>query len=166
MVAWRRTGWLAGAAACAALSVACNAGAPPMRACTEIGSPAGLSVTVERDAVVEAMQLILRVCQADCVERRVDLQPGSITVGETCTSDDPDGSCSASASPDGTMDGFVDVPTLTAGQVRVSGELRTPSGTTELDEVTVAAAATYPNGRDCPAGGPQAALRVTSNGLR
>jgi hypothetical protein len=153
-------------AACAALSVACSATGSPARACTEIGSPAGLTVTVQRDAVVEAMRLTLRVCQADCVERRVDLQPGSVTVGETCTSDVPDGSCSASASPDGTMVGFVDLPTLTAGLVRVSGELRTASGATQLDEVTVTAAATYPNGRDCPAGGPQAALRVTSDGLR
>lgn len=112
------------------------------------------------------MRLTLRICQSDCVAQPVDLYPGSVTVGQTCTSDDPDGSCSASASPDGTMAGFVEVTTLTPGAVGVGGELRTGASTTEFDEVTLTAESTYPNGRDCPPGGPQAALRVTTTGLR
>ena len=158
---------LAAAAVGAVLSVGCTApGVVAPHACTEIGSPAGVSVTVVPDAVLPSMTLTLRICQAECVEQPVDLLPGSTTVGETCDSDDPDASCSASSSPDGTMVGFVDVPALTIGEVRIRGELRAASSSTRFEEVTVTAAATYPNGRDCPAGGPQASIRVTRSGLR
>jgi hypothetical protein len=162
----RRSRGMVGAAACAVLAVGCTATGVSPRACTEIGSPAGVSVTVARDAVVPAMTLTLRICQTECVEQLVDLLPGSTTVGETCDSDDPDASCSASSSPDGTMVGFVDVSTLTIGDVRVRGELRAGASRTPLAEITVPAEATYPNGRDCPAGGPQASIRVTDTGLR
>ncbi len=159
---------LATAAVGAALSVGCTATGVSPRVCTEIGSPAGVSVTVVREAVAPALTLTLRICQADCVEQPVELLPGSTTVGATCASADPDATCSASSSPDGTMHGFVDVPALTVGEVRISGELRAGATRTRtrLEEVTVTAEATYPNGRDCPAGGPQASIRVTGAGLR
>ena len=144
----------------------CSSAAPPVRACTEIGSPPGISVTVEPTVVTDDLGLTLRVCQADCASSAVDLHPGSVTTGETCDADDPDGSCSASSSPDGSLVGFVPVDSLTAGDVRLSGQLQTGAGTKDLPEVTVQAEATYPNGRDCPAGGPQAIVRVTPDGLR
>jgi hypothetical protein len=163
---WRRSGLLATAAVGAALAVGCTATGASPHACTEIGSPAGVSVTVVREVVAPALTLSLRICQADCVEQPVDLLPGSTTVGATCASADPDATCSASSSPDGTLQGFVDVPGLTVGDVRISGELRTGASRTPLQEVTVTAEATYPNGRDCPAGGPQTAIRVTGAGLQ
>ncbi len=149
----------------AVLCVGCSA-TPEPRACTEIGSPAGVSVTVERDVAAAGARLELRLCQDTCGGRQVDLRPGAVTVGETCSSEEPDGSCSASSSPDGTLVGFVDLPQLTAGPVRVRGTLTTPRGRTALTEVTVAAEPTRPNGADCPAGGPQASVRVTADGLR
>lgn len=162
---WRRAGggWPL-LALIAATASAC--GAPVSGGCTQIGSSAGVSVIVEREVVVPGLTLSLRICQDHCVQRRVALQPGSVSVGQTCTSDDPDGSCSASASPDGTLVGFADVATLTAGEVRVAGELGSGTRPTELAEVRVRADPTYPNGRDCPSGAPQAAVRVTSSGLR
>lgn len=156
---------LAAVAAAAATTLAYGCTAQPV-ACTEIGSPAGVSVTVDRAAVEDGMSLRLRICQADCVEQAVDLEPGSVSVGAPCATDGPDRSCSASSSPDGTLVGFVDVATLSAGPVRISGELTTPARTTRLAETTTTAAATYPNGPDCPAGGPQAAVTVTTSGLR
>lgn len=147
------------------LCVGCSA-APLPRACTEIGSPAGVTVTVERDVATAGVGLVLRLCQETCVEQPIDLRPGSVTVGETCSSDEPDGSCSASSSPDGTLVGFVDLPQLIAGPVRVSGSLTTPGGRTALAELTVVAEPTRPNGADCPAGGPQASVHVTDDGLR
>lgn len=160
-----RRGWPVVGLIVAALTYGCT---PSPVACTEIGSPAGISVVVDR-AVAAAgptPSLTLQICQADCVQRPVELQPGSVTVGQTCAPDDPDGSCSASASPDGTLEGFADVGSLTAGEVRVSGELRTGSGVTRLAEVTVTAADTHPNGPSCPVGGPQAIVHVTPAGLR
>lgn len=153
-------------AACAVLGVGCSALDPAGVACTEIGSPAGISVKVERDVATPGLELTLRICQDACIDRRVDLQPGSTTVDETCSSDDPDGSCSASSSPDGTLTGFVDLATLTVGDARVSGDLRTDVSSTPLTEISVPVAATYPNGTDCPAGGPQASVRITGEGLR
>ena len=97
------------AAVGAVLSVGCTAAGVSPQACTEIGSPAGVSVTVV---------------------------PGSTTVGETCDSADPDASCSASSSPDGTMVGFVDVPSLAIGDVRIRGERGAGSSSTQLSEVT------------------------------
>lgn len=165
----RRPGraWPAIALALAA-ATGCSASDLPAQACTEIGSAVGVAVLVERDAVAapESTALTLRVCQTDCVERQVELQPGSVAVGQSCAADDPDGSCSASSSPDGTLVGFADVATLTAGEVRLSGELHTGSSTRRLDEIALSAEPTYPNGPDCPAGGPQASVRVTSTGLR
>lgn len=157
---------LATAAVGAALSLGCTATGVSPHPCTEIGAPAGVAVTVVREAVAPAMALTLRICQADCVEQPVDLVPGSTTVGATCDSADPDAGCSASSSPDGTMSGFVDVPGLTIGDVLVGGEMRAGASRTRFEEITVTAVATYPNGRDCPAGGPQASIRVTPSGLR
>jgi hypothetical protein len=157
---------LGAVAIASAVLIGCTATGPGVRACTELGSPAGLTVTVTRDVAVSAPQVTLRVCQDACVEHRVDLHPGSVTGEATCTSDDPDGSCSASSSPDGTVVGFVDVPWLAAGAVRVSGVRVGSGGRSQLSEISVTAAATYPNGAGCPAGGPQAAVRVTADGLR
>lgn len=150
----------------AAIATGCHAAAPGTQACTEIGAQPGVNVVVEKEVVAEPLTLRLRICQADCVERAVELQPGSTTVGEDCPSEDPDGSCSASSSPDGTLIGFVGVAPFNAGPVRVSGTLRTGSGTTKLDQVTVTAETTYPNGPNCPGEAPQASVRVTPTGLR
>ena len=45
-------------------------------------------------------------------------------------------------------------------------EHHTPDRAYVLAEITVLASATHPNGADCPAGGPQAAVTVTADGLR
>lgn len=168
---WRQARLWPSLALLAAATTGCYGSAPFTRGCTEIGSPAGVAVTVEREVVAagmaaDRMGLTLRICQTDCASRPVELSPGMVTAGQTCTSDDPDGSCSASASPDGTMIGFVDLPTLTAGSVRIDGRLASGESTTKLAEVTLTAEPTYPNGPDCPSGGPQAAVRVTTTGLR
>lgn len=162
-LAGRGTGWAIGWVA--VLCVGCTA-TPGPRACTEIGSPAGVAVTVDRGVATAGARLELRLCQETCVERRVDLRPGAVTVDQTCSSGEPDGSCSASSSPDGTLVGFVDLPQLSAGPVRVSGVLTTAGGGSTLAEITVVADPTRPNGPDCPVGGPQASVRVTAGGLR
>ena len=155
----------------AAVTTGCHAAAPIGQACTEIGATPGVNVVVERPVAdratdVEPLTLTLRICQADCAEQAVELHPGSVTVGEDCPSDDPDGSCSASSSPDGTLVGFAEVAALTAGPVRISGTLEAGATTTKLAQVTVTAETSYPNGRDCPGEAPQASVRVTPAGLR
>ncbi|GAA3709790.1 hypothetical protein GCM10022204_30130 [Microlunatus aurantiacus] len=163
MTLWWRTGV---AVVAVATLLGCSATDRGARACTEIGSPAGVAVTVTRDAVPSAARLELRLCQDTCVEQLVDLRPGAVTVGETCTADDPDATCSASSSRDGTLVGFVDALQLRAGPVEISGAWTASGRRTVLAEITVLASATHPNGADCPAGGPQAAVTVTADGLR
>lgn len=162
---WARQGWPL-IAVVAAFTTGCQAVGPGTQGCTEIGAQPGVSVVVEKEVVADPLTLRLRICQDDCVEQTVELQPGSTTIDEDCSSDDPDGTCSAASSPDGTLIGFVDVTPFDAGPVRVSGTLRTDAGTTTLDQVTVTAETTYPNGRNCPGEAAQAAVRVTPTGLR
>lgn len=162
----RRGGTWSALALLLAAATGCTASDLPARGCTEIGSAAGVAVVVEHGPAAHSPTLTLRICQTDCIERPVHLEPGSVPVGQSCASDDPDGSCSASSSPDGTLVGFVAVPTLTAGDVRVDGELRTGSRVRQLTETRLTAEPTYPNGPDCPAGAVQGTVRVTAGGLR
>lgn len=56
--------------------------------------------------------------------------------------------------------GFADIPELPAEPVRVT---LTADGQ-RLDPVTVVPEPTYPNGEDCPAGGPAASVTVDRHG--
>lgn len=151
----------------AAATTACSAVGVPPTACTEIGAAPGLAVTVERGMVQSsAPSLALTICQDACTEHEVSLQPGSTTVGATCSPGGPDSTCSASSSPDGTWVGFVDLSDLAAGDVRVSGTLGDGERIRQLAEVTVRAEVTYPNGPQCPPENVQAQVQVTEDGLR
>ncbi len=135
--------------------------------CTEIGAPSGVAVTVESSIANGLGDLRLRVCVADaCTDHRVELQPGSVTVGETCAGTDPSSVCSASAAPDGTSVGFVDIADLPAAALAISGSYRRAGATTSIPSTTVTAAPTHPNGPACPAGGNQVAVRLSPTGLR
>lgn len=137
---------------------------PSPVACTEIGAQSGVGVSVLRAAAPGLTGLAVRVCWADrCTDRRVELRDGYDSVDQGC---DPNGVCSASASPNGTLVGFVDLPDLPAGPVRVSGTLSRGTASVSLSEVEVAAETIYPNGVGCPGEGNQASVTVGPDGLR
>ena len=132
-----------------------------------IAALSGVSVTVDRSLAPEVAALRLTVCSADnCVTRPVELAPGSDTVGGGCTGPDPDDSCSASATPNGSKVGFLEVTELAAGPVRISATASVSGRAKRYPEVTVTAATVYPNGPNCGGSGTQAAVTLGVDGLR
>ncbi len=137
------------------------------RACTLIAALRGVAVTVDRSLAGDLTTLRLTVCsQRRCVTRPVELQPGTDTVDQGCTGPDPDDTCSATATPNGTRVGFVEIDGLVEGPVLVSGTAQVSGRTQRYAEVTVTAALVFPNGRDCGGGAAQAQVTVSRDGLR
>ena len=153
--------WVAGALL---LLTGCS---PPALACTEIGAPSGVSVTVLAPYAADVDALSLTICWtgADCVESAVDLMPGSDTVDQGCSGTEPDDTCSATAVPNGTLVGFLDVAGLPAGPVTVEGTVTAGGKQRRLAEISRTAETTYPNGPQCGPGGNQLSVQLDANGL-
>ena len=154
--------WVAGALL---LLTGCSA---PALACTEIGAPSGVSVTVLAPYAADVDALSLTICWtgADCVESAVDLMPGSDTVDQGCSGTEPDDTCSATAVPNDTLVGFLDVAGLPAGPVTVEGTVTAGGKQRRLAEISRTAETTYPNGPQCGPGGNQLSVQLDANGLR
>ena len=139
----------------------------PEVACTEIGSASGVTVSVVAPYAEQVDRVLLEVCWSDpCTEGDVQLRPGSDTVDQGCSGPDPDDTCSATAVPNGTLVGFLDVPDLPAGEVRVSGTVTVDGQPVALAEVTRSAETTYPNGPQCGPGGNQLAVAIDRTGIQ
>jgi hypothetical protein len=112
--------------------------------CTLISTPRGISVDIAPGLAQRVARTALTVCW--------------------------DGTCHAPAlrlgrTPSTRGRGFAMVPDLPVRPVRVELAFRDTKGMTLLDgTVTVTPKRTYPNGRDCPASGPQAQVTVTADG--
>jgi hypothetical protein len=153
-------------AAAAALLALTSCGAPEV-ACTEIGSASGVAVTVAAPYAEQVDRVRLEVCwSGPCAEGEVELSPGSDSVDQGCSGSDPDDTCSATAVPNGTLVGFLDVAGLPAGEVTVRGTVTADGRAVALAEVTRTAATTYPNGPQCGPGGNQLAVTVDQAGIR
>ena len=140
----------------------------PALACTEIGAPSGVSVTVLAPYAGQVDALDLRVCWtgADCVDGTVDLAPGSDTVDQGCSGPKPDDMCSATAVPNDTLVGFLDVAGLPAGPVTVEGTVKADGKQRRLNEISRTAETTYPNGPQCSPGGNQLSVQLDDAGFR
>ena len=151
-------------AAALLLLTGCSA---PAVACTEIGAPSGISVTVLAPYAAEVDALSLTVCWtgADCVDGAVELAPGSDTVDQGCSGSAPDDACSATAVANGTLVGFLDVAELPARSVTIEGSVTVDGEQRSLAEITKIAETTFPNGSSCPAGGNQLSLQLDAGGL-
>jgi hypothetical protein len=153
--------------AAAAVLLALTGCGTPEVACTEIGSPSGVGVTVLAPYAAQVEAVRLEVCWAGpCTEEAVELSPGADTVDQGCSGSDPDDTCSATAVPNGTLVGFLPVPGLPAGEVRVSGTVTVAGRAVALAEVARSARTTYPNGPQCGPGGNQLALTIDRTGIR
>lgn len=154
---------LGGIVLIAAVLAGCTA-AP--RACTAIGSPSGIGVTIAADAADEVTGLELTACWDDtCRDAEVDLQPGSDSVDQGCDSDGPDAACSAKAVPNGTLVGFANVQDLPAESITVQAVVIKNGKEQPPLDATVTAEVTYPNGDHCPAGGNQAKIMIDASGI-
>lgn len=86
--------------------------------CPAIAQASVVSVTVAAAFVPLVGTLRLKACQEGvCTENGLDLRQGSVTIDQGCT---PDGMCSATASPDGTMIGMLFLDTLTESPMAVT----------------------------------------------
>ncbi|MFC8039832.1 hypothetical protein ACFUOZ_10805 [Paenarthrobacter sp. NPDC057355] len=117
-------------------------------ACPAIGHIAAVSLTVTADYVNQVGSLRLKACQdAACTEKDLMLNPGAVTSDEKCT---PDGVCSATSSPDGTLQGFVELPSLSESpmEVTVSGVSKTGAAL-PVRTVSFTPRGSYPYGEKC-----------------
>lgn len=103
----------------ALITAAC---APQVSVCPDIAAAPVVSVTVDREYVPNVRSLHLRACQdGTCAEGPLDLQPGTVTVGEECNhAAGPNAVCSATASPDGTLRGTLVLGPLTESPVEIT----------------------------------------------
>ncbi|MGD7707345.1 hypothetical protein [Microlunatus sp. Y2014] len=128
--------------------------------CTEMGSPTGIGVTVLPPLPVERV-VTLRLCTTpeSCTDEQVELRPGSDMIDLGCSGTGPSAPCSAAATPNGTLVGFLHVDDLPGTPITVSASFG-PATTTPpaYGPTELTAELTHPNGPDCPAGGRQAAI--------
>ena len=151
-------------AACLVLLAGCSPVEVP--ACTEIGAPSGVNVTVEKEVAKQVRSVILTIChQGDCQDHPVQLIPGSDSVDQGCTGSGPDAACSATAAPNGSKVGFVQVE-LPSAKLKVSAMVIRTGTPHKLSPIEVEAKTTYPNGPNCPAGGNQTKITIGPEGLR
>jgi hypothetical protein len=86
--------------------------------CPAIAQASVVSVTVAAPYAPRVATLRLKACQDGvCTEDTLELRQGSISIDQGCS---PDGVCSATASPDGTMIGMLFLDSLTESPMAVT----------------------------------------------
>jgi hypothetical protein len=94
--------------------------------CPAIAQATAVSVTVAREYVAQVGSLRLKACQdGACKEDAVELFAGTASIDQGCT---PEGVCSATASPDGTMIGMLMLESLTEAPMALTATGTTPGG--------------------------------------
>ncbi|OFI39363.1 hypothetical protein BIU82_14870 [Arthrobacter sp. SW1] len=111
---------------------------PESAPCPAIAPAPVVGLTVAEDYVPTVQSVHLRACQdGKCKEADLELRPGSRAVPQACSTG-PDGTCSATMSPDGTIYGMLDMGVLTASPIsaKVTGTASSgrplPVGTLEF----------------------------------
>ena len=132
-------------------------------ACTLIGTSVGVAVDVAHPHVTSGT---IEVCwNGSCATPALELYPSSQVVATTCTGTSPDDSCSARSEPTEGKHGFAHLPQLPAKPVTATLRLLDQSGSSIVDRnIGLTPEMVYPNGLDCPAGGPQAGISVGADG--
>nr|WP_055505805.1 hypothetical protein [Nonomuraea pusilla] len=131
-------------------------------ACTAIGTPVGVALTVEPPIAARARTADLSVCWDDsCRTPPMDLLPATRAGAQTCAGD----SCSVPVEPTGGKHGFAAVEGLPKRPVRVRLVLRDAASRPVLDRtVQVTPRGRFPNGPECGEGGPNVDLTVEPDG--
>ncbi|HEY8700010.1 MAG TPA: hypothetical protein VIM08_03435 [Arthrobacter sp.] len=105
------------------LTSACFPYAAP---CPMIAQASVVSVTVVREYVPRVKTLHLKACQdGRCKEADLELFPGTVSVDQGCR---PEGVCSATSSPDGTMKGMLMLDSLTEAPMALTATGTAPDG--------------------------------------
>ncbi len=99
---------------------------PGPTACPAIAQATVVSVTIPVSYVPHVRTLHLKACQDGvCKEDTVELRAGMVSVDQGCS---PDGVCSATASPDGTLTGALNLDSLTEAPMTVTATGTSPQG--------------------------------------
>ncbi len=110
----------------AVLTSGCYYYYPVPTPCPMIAQASVVSVTVPLSYVPQVGTLRLKACQDGvCKEDNVELFPGTASIDQGCT---PDGVCSATASPDGTMIGMLMLESLTEAPMALTATGTSPGG--------------------------------------
>ena len=116
--------------------------------CPAIGHVAGVSLAVAATYAPDVASLRLKACQDGvCTEKDIMLNPGATSVDQGCTSD---GVCSATSSPDGTLQGFLELPALSESPLEATVTGTSPAGIAlPVRTVTFTPKGEYPYGEQC-----------------
>jgi len=144
----RRSGVLLALITTTALTSGCYYPYPYATPCPLMAQASVVSVTVSASYVDQVETLHLKACQDGvCKEADLELFPGTASVDQGCG---PDGGCSATASPDGTLRGMLMLDTLTESPMAVTSTGTTPRGSDlPVRKLTFRPRGSYPFGEQC-----------------
>lgn len=131
------------------LAFACQ---PLEQACPAIGQAPVVSLTVDAGYAPSVQSIHLKACQdGNCKDEDLDLRPGSATIDQGCEPNaGPDGVCSATVSPDGTLVGTLMLDTLTESPIEATLSGTTPNGAPLPERsLTFTPQSDYPFGQQC-----------------
>ncbi|UYY81610.1 MULTISPECIES: hypothetical protein [unclassified Arthrobacter] len=144
----------------------CSGCEPQVTVCPAIAMAPVVSLTITAEYAPTVRTVHLKACQdGKCREGDVDLRPGSVSVPQSC-SPEPEGSCSAVTSPDGTRYGFLNMGTLTSSPIdaEVTGT-DTTGGTLPVRTINFTPRTAKPWGEQCQTT-ITASLLLDAHGLR
>jgi hypothetical protein len=133
----------------AMLASACQ---PPVP-CPAIAQAPVVALTVAAGYVPNVRTVHLKACQdGTCKEADLELFPGSTAVDQGCepVSNGPDGVCSATSSPDGTLTGMLMLDVLTESPIDVTARVMSANGSPLPErKLNFTPRAGYPYGEQC-----------------
>lgn len=117
-------------------------------ACPAIGQVPGVSITVAASYAPSVDSLTMKACQdGTCTQEELVLHPGAVAEDQGCT---PEGTCSATTSPDGTLQGFLMLPVLTESPLEATVSGTAPNGASlPVRSLTFTPQGEYPFGEQC-----------------
>ncbi|WP_410658434.1 hypothetical protein [Amycolatopsis sp. lyj-112] len=138
-----------------------SSGSGEGKQCPAMALMEGISLDVPPEAVAGISRASMELCWGGkCVTEAVELFPASKSEDQGCTSDEPDGVCSAQAVPTGGKYGSVPVQGLPFTPVKTT--VTFDDGKPHVLDVTPVLA--YPAGEECGGGVPVAKLVVLPGG--
>lgn len=123
---------------------------PTYEACPAIGQAPVVSLTIPADYVSQVKGVHLKACQdGNCKQSDLELMPGMTSVDQGCEPG-PNGSCSATSSPDGTLRGMLMMDVLSESPINATAKTTAPDGSARPEHsLTFTPKDEYPFGRQC-----------------
>lgn len=138
-----------------------SSGSGAAKQCPAMALMEGVSLDVPPEAVAGITRASMELCwNGECVTEAAELFPATKAEDKGCTSDEPDGVCSAQAVPTGGKHGYVPVQGLPLTPVKTT--VTFDDGKPHVLDMTPVLG--YPAGEECGGGVPVAKLVVAPGG--